>query len=119
MRQMTDMPCCGFRLRTRNDIAGRIAGMGWGLFLFWVGASFLFDLGWGVGLLGVGILTLTMQVVRRSLGLQLEGFWLLAGGAFTLAGVWKLAAIDISLGPILVMALGIVVAVSALLATRD
>ena len=117
-RGMCRMPCRPFKAGRENKVAGRIDSAGWGLFFLWVGVSLLLDLGWGIGLLGVGILTLAMQVVRRGFGLELEGFWVLFGGAFTLAGVWELAAMDVSLGPVLLMGLGVVVLVSALRRAR-
>jgi len=119
MRQMCDMSCARFGLGPRNAIALKIAILGWGLFLLWVGASFLFDVGWGIGLIGVGILTLIVQVVRRAFRLRTEGFWVLAGCAFMALGVWELAAIDVSVGPVLLIVFGIVVVVFALGARRD
>lgn len=114
LRWMCSMPCAGFGTRGRSTVAGRIDSAGWGLFCLWIGIAFLLDVGWGIGLLGVGILTLAMQVVRRGFGLECKGFWLVAGGAIALAAVWELAATDVSLGPILFIALGISVLVWAL-----
>jgi hypothetical protein len=108
------MPCGGLGSGRQSEIAGRIDSAGWGLFFVWVGVSIQLDVGWGIGLLGVGILTLVTQVVRRGFGLAYEGFWLFVGGAFTLAAVWELAAIDVSLGPILLTGLGMAVLVWAL-----
>ena len=112
MRNICNMSCAG--LAPRNEVAGKIDSTGWGLFFLWVGVSFLLDLGWGIGLLGVGILTLAMQVVRRGFGLEYEGLWVLVGGAFMLAGVWDLAAINVSLAPILFIGCGVIILVSAL-----
>jgi hypothetical protein len=108
------MPCAGFGSGRPGDIARRIDGAGWGLFLLWVSVSLLLDVGWGIALLGVGILTLVMQVVRRGFGLEYESFWFFVGGAITLAAVWELAAIDVSLGPILLVALGTAILMWAL-----
>ena len=108
------MPCAGFGLRCSGSKSGRLDTVGWGLFLLWIGTAFLLDVGRGVGLLGVGILTLVMQVVRRAFGLEYESFWLFVGGAVTLAGLWELAAIDLSLGPVVLIALGMAVLVWAL-----
>lgn len=119
MCRMRDMSCVAFWSRPRGELAGRLGRVGWGLFFLWIGVSLLLDLGWGIGLLGVGVLTLAMQAVRRSFRLELEMFWVAAGFAFTAAGVWELAAVTVSFGPILLMALGIVVTVSGLGTRRD
>lgn len=119
MREICAMPCACLGLGPRNGIAARVATMGWGLFFLWVGASFLFDIGWGIGLIGAGILTLVVQVLRRALGLRTEAFWVLVGCAFMALGVSELAAIDVSLGPILLVAFGILLLLFALGARRD
>lgn len=113
-RWMCSMPCAGFASRSNGSVAGKIDSAGWGLFFLWVGIALLLDVGWGIGLLGVGILTLVMQVVRRGFGLEYEGFWLFVGGAITLAAVWELTAIHVSLGPILLIGLGMAVLAWAL-----
>lgn len=114
MRRMCSMPCPGFGPGRYGETAGRIDAAGWALFFLWVGTASLLDVGWGLGLLGVGILTLVMQVVRRGFGLAYEGFWLLVGGAITLAAVWKLAAVNVAPGPIVLIAFGMTVLVWAL-----
>lgn len=119
MRRLCDMRCPGFRVQPGNEIAARIGGAGWGLFLLWIGVSFVLDVGWGVGLLGVGILIFSMQMLRRGFGLEFEGFWVLAGCGFTLAGIWELEKIEISLLPILLMIFGVFVLASALRGTRE
>jgi hypothetical protein len=42
------------------------------MFFLWAGIALVAGLGWGVGLLGVGLITLGGQAVRRYLGLALE-----------------------------------------------
>lgn len=59
---------------TPKGIGRRLDTAGWGLFLIWVGASFLMDLGWGVGLIGVAAVIFVMQVARRYYGRNLERF---------------------------------------------
>jgi hypothetical protein len=108
------MPCPGFGSGRYSETAGRIDAAGWGLFFLWLGTAFLLDVGWSLGLLGVGILTLLVQVVRRGFGLEYAGFWLFMGGAATIAAVWELAAIDVALGPIVLIACGMMVLVWAL-----
>lgn len=99
---------------------------GWGLFFIWLGIALLADVGWGVGLLGVGIITLGMQAVRAHFGLPIEGFWLVVGILFAVGGMWILltaylggAPIPGGLIPILSLVVGIVLFASALLHRRD
>lgn len=106
MQRMCGMPCARFWLAPRNDVERRLGGAGWGLFFLWVGLSFLLDVGWGVGLLGVGVLALIMQAVRSGFGLPVERFWVLVGSALAAAGVWDLLALEISLGSLLFMFFG-------------
>ncbi len=108
MRRMCSMPCPSFGSGHYDETAARIDAAGWGLFFLWVGIALLLDVGWGLGLLGVGVLTLVMQGVRRGFGLRSEALWLLVGGAITLVAVWELAAVDVALGPIILIAFGLV-----------
>lgn len=66
-----------------------VDAVAWGLFFMWVGVAFLAHLGWGVGFLGVGVITLGAQLVRKYLGLVVEPFWLTIGIAFI---VWSVFA---------------------------
>ena len=65
------------RAAKRN--ANRLGVAGWGLFFIWVGMSLLMDLSWDIGLFGVSAIILLGQAARRSLGLRLEGFWVVVG----------------------------------------
>ena len=91
----------------------KLDAAGWGLFFIWTGIAFLADVGWGTGLLGVGIITLGAQAARRSFGLELEGFWIAVGFLFIVGGIWRLFNIQFSLWPILCVAAGV-----ALLASK-
>lgn len=87
----------------------KLAAVGWGLFLIWVGAGFLFNIGWGAGLIGVGIITLGMQAIRSASGLPLEGFWLVVGAMFLLGGIAETFALNLPVVPLVVLAVGIIV----------
>jgi hypothetical protein len=89
--------------RTQKRIAKRLEAAGWGLFFIWVGMSLLMDLSWGVGLIGVSAIILLGQAARRSFGLRLDLFWVVAGVLFLLGGVWELNSIDVDLLPILLI----------------
>ncbi len=91
----------------------KLDAAGWGLFFIWTGIAFLADVGWGAGLLGVGLITLGAQATRRYFGLELEGFWIAVGFLFIVGGIWRLFNIQFSLWPILCVAAGV-----ALLASK-
>jgi hypothetical protein len=90
-------------------LAERLDAIGWGAFFVWVGYALLADVGFGIGLLGVGIITLGGQMARRMYSLPLEGFWVVVGLIFTLGGAWELFEVTIDLAPVLLIALGLVV----------
>ena len=91
---------------TPKGIGRRLDSAGWGLFLIWVGASFLMDLGWGAGLIGVAAVIFVVQVARRYYGRNLKRFWVVAGVLFLLGGVWELFQIRLNLGPVLLIVAG-------------
>ena len=94
--------------------AQKLDAVAWGLFFIWVGIAFLANLGWGIGLLGVGVLTLGMQAARKSMALALETFWVVVGLLFVLGGVWELLSVRVSLIPIICILAGVALLVSAL-----
>jgi hypothetical protein len=96
----------------RRDLANKLDAVGWGLFFIWVGVAFLADVAIGVGLLGVGVITLGMQAVRKYFQLDFEGFWLVVGLFFLAGGLWELFAVELPLVPILLIVAGLVLLVS-------
>jgi hypothetical protein len=102
------------RVADKRDVADRLSTAGWGLLFLWLGIVFLTDLREGVALLGIGIIILTVQGIRRSLGLDLEGFWMVVGLVFGLTGVGQLVALQISLLPILLIAAGLALLLSSI-----
>lgn len=97
----------------RGDIAAKLDAFGWGAFFLWVGFALLVDVGWGIGLVGVGLITLAEQLARRSYGLAVEGFWVFIGVCFLLGGLWELYRIELPLLAILLVILGVAIIVSA------
>ena len=98
---------------SKASLAERIDSVGWALFFIWVGISFLLDVGWGVGLLGIGVIPLAEQAARKFFGLSVEGFWIVVGAIFVSAGLATLMEADLPLLPILLIAAGIWVLISA------
>ena len=91
----------------KQSMARTLEVTGWGLFFVWVGVAAITRLGWGIGLLGVGVITLGMQLVRTRYGLMPETFWVVVGGLFLLAGLWNAFAVGVSLLPVLFLAVGV------------
>jgi hypothetical protein len=102
----------------RQRLGKKLDAIGWGLFFIWVGIAFLANVGYGFGLLGVGVITLGGQVARMSLNLRLEGFWVVVGVLFLLGGLWELFEPRLSLVPILLIVVGLVWLVSAVRGKR-
>ncbi len=98
--------------RARNPLAAKLDAVGWGLFFIWVGTAFLMNIGPGIGLLGVGIITLGMQLVRSFFNINLEGFWIIVGVLFVAGGLWELFSVQVPLLPILLLVAGLPLLVS-------
>jgi hypothetical protein len=98
-------------------LAGKLDAVGWGLFFTWLGIAFLADVGWGWGLLGVGVIALSEQMARKYFGLPIQGFGLITGTVFVLWGLWELLEIELGGGflPVLLIVIGIGIVASALL----
>jgi uncharacterized membrane protein len=101
------------QLFQRRHVARKLDAVGWGLFFIWVGIAFLADLGWGVGLVGVGVLGLGEQMARRHYHLNMEGFWVVVSFLFIVGGLWTLLDAQVALVPILLIVAGLAVLVSA------
>jgi hypothetical protein len=96
----------------RGSLNKKLDAAAWGLFFIWTGIAFLADVGWGAGLLGVGIITLGAQAARRYFALKLEGFWVTVGFLFTVGGIWKLFQVQVGFMPILCIIAGFALLVS-------
>jgi hypothetical protein len=86
--------------------ARRIDSAAWAIFFIWVGVAILAHIPWGWFLIGVAILILGAQAVRRQMNLKVETFGLVVGLIFLAGGVWELLALQWPLIPILLILLG-------------
>ena len=118
MRDMTKW-CCGpdgkpdFDKMTeymeRHDRTSKYDAAGWALFFIWVGIAWLAGFSLGVGLLGVAAITLGMQAIRKASGVPVEGFWVLVGIGFAVAGLWQWLDIQLQLAPLVLIGAGIAI----------
>ena len=95
-----------------SKLSHKLTAVGWGLFFIWVGIVLLMKINPGVGLLGVGVITLAMQVTRKYFNLKLERFWVVLGLLFVLGGLWNLFEATLPLVPILLIVAGLALLVS-------
>lgn len=107
------------RETTSEDLSSRkVAGVGWGVLLVWIGIVLFLRWGWGLGLVGAGVIVLAAQVWRRRLGLALEGSGLVFGVLLLACGLWTLLALTADVVPVLCVAAGIALLVSTLTGRR-
>ncbi len=99
------------RRAQKSDLDRKLDGLGWGLFFIWIGTVMLMDLGAGVALLGIGVITLGVQATRKFWDLKIESFWVVMGLVFFLSGIWSLFESKLPLVPILLIVVGLVVLV--------
>jgi len=95
-----------------HNRARKLDAVGWALFFIWVGVAWIANVGFGVGLLGVAMIILGMQAIRRFLGINLEFFWIVVGIGFGIGGLWQYLDIQTPLAPIVLIIAGIALLVS-------
>ncbi|MBU2675683.1 MAG: hypothetical protein KJP16_01280 [Gammaproteobacteria bacterium] len=95
------------KFMARDERARKFDAAGWALFFIWVGIAWLTEASIAVGLLGVAAITLGMQAIRKIYGVRVEGFWVLVGLGFAIAGFWQWLDLGQPLAPILLIAVGI------------
>jgi hypothetical protein len=98
----------------KRTVESAVTTCAWALVLIWIGIALFEHVGWGAGLLGVGIIVLGAQVTRKYFALRVEVFWVTVGFFFVVGGVWELLNVQSGLIPILCIAVGLVLLVSTL-----
>ena len=86
--------------------ADKLPAAGWGLFFIWIGIALLLKLGAGIILLGIGAITLLVQVARKYLNLKLEIFYIVIGLLFMIGGFWENYKPDFPLIPVFLIIVG-------------
>lgn len=85
--------------------ARRIDSGAWAVFFIWLGFM-LAGLPWAWFLIGVGVLILGAQLVRRQFSVEIEMFGVVIGLVILAAGVWELFAPPWPLMSIILIAMG-------------
>ena len=102
----------GLKTDQRNEVARKLGAVGWSLFFIWIGVALLMKVDVGIGLLGVGVITLGAQAARKYFNLKLEGFWVVVGLVFVIGGIWALFEPKLPLLPIVLIVAGLALLVS-------
>jgi hypothetical protein len=97
-----------------HTTAHKLDVFAWSFFFIWIGIALLSSLGWGIGLLGVGIIILGKQATRKYMALGFETFGVVCGLLLVLGGVWELLSVRVSLVPVVCIAAGVALLLSAL-----
>jgi len=100
--------------RERRDGLKRITTIGWGLFFIWLGLVLMIKAGSGLILVGVGVISLGMQVARKYAGFDSDGFWIVVGILFVVVGTWEMFEIRMPLMSVFLVVIGGVFLVSAI-----
>ena len=94
----------------KHNRATEMDAVGWSVFFIWIGIVLLLKIGTGVGLVGIGIILLGVQVARKYSSLKIEGFWGVAGILFVVGGLLELS-IKLPLMSILFIVAGLMILV--------
>ena len=94
----------------RGERARQLDAIAWAVFFIWAGIAMLM-MPWGWFLLGVGVIILAAQFARWQIDLNIDRFWLACGAVIFVGGLWTLLDLPWSLGPILLILLGVVLLV--------
>lgn len=97
-----------------HNQGSKLDAVGWALFFIWVGVAWIVDIGSGAGLVGVAVITLGMQALRRLLGIHVEFFWIVVGIGFAIGGLWELFDVQTPLAPIVLIVAGIALLISVI-----
>lgn len=90
-----------------HERTSKFEAIGWALFFIWIGIAWLVDVGMGIGLLGVAAITLGVQALRYVFNVRVEGFWVMVGFGFAIAGFWQWLDIRLPLAPFIFIAVGV------------
>jgi hypothetical protein len=90
----------------QHERSRQIDSGAWAVFFIWVGIAMLAEVPWSWFLVGVGVLILGAQIMRRQSNLKIETFFVVVGLIILAAGVWDLLAMPWPLMPIILIGLG-------------
>lgn len=98
----------------KQDLNKRLETVSWGLFLIMLGGFALVrDVPEGTWLVGAGVIMLGLNAVRVLVGIRASWFTLVLGTIALLSGLSSVLGIDIPVGPLLIILIGLAIIVRA------
>ena len=98
----------------KQDLNHRLETVSWGLFLIMLGGfALLKEVPEGTWLIGAGIIMLGLNAVRLLVGIRASWFTLILGTVALLSGLGSVYGIDIPVGPLLIILIGLAIVVRA------
>lgn len=98
----------------KRDLNRRLETVSWGLFLIMLGGFALVSgVPEGTWLIGAGLIMLGLNAVRLLAGIRASWFTMILGTIALLAGLSSVLGIDIPVGPVLIILIGLAVIVRA------
>jgi hypothetical protein len=98
----------------KQELNRRLKTVSWGLFLIMLGGLFLVPaVPPGTWLIGAGVIMLGLNAVRLVAGIRASWFSLILGTIALLAGIGSVLGIDMPVGPILIILIGLAIIVRA------
>jgi cytosine/uracil/thiamine/allantoin permease len=99
----------------KQDLNRRLETIGWGLFLIMLGGFALVPgVPSGTWLIGAGLIMLGLNAIRVVLGIRVSAFTLILGTIALLSGLGSVLGVDIPVGPLLIILIGLAIIVRAL-----
>lgn len=97
-----------YSVGNRKKLGRWVDLFGWILFCAWVFSAAFFDfLPSGSGAMGLGLIVISVALVRKLLGFSISVFWLVIGGIFFLAGLGGRSGIDLPFASIALIVCGV------------
>lgn len=100
-------------------LARQLSALAGGAAAIWLGIVFLLGLGWGIGLMGIGMILLIEQLARRRFGLAHDLYWTAAGALALIGGMLLESGYDVRIGPLILILIGIFAITSAFSRRED
>jgi hypothetical protein len=99
----------------RRDLNQRLETISWGLFLIMLGGfALLKSVPEGTWLIGAGVIMLGLNAVRLVLGIRVSWFTVIVGTVALLSGLGSVSGVNIPVGPLLIILIGLAIIVRAL-----